>query len=111
VLPKVLLFVSNEGEIGLLQDTLTPHVELTQICDPGKMARELASSNFDVMFCSRELGAGNWRDVLEKVRKIDSNLPVIVVSEGGDEAEWEEVLAAGAFDLLSSSGTRRSCFQ
>jgi DNA-binding NtrC family response regulator len=94
----------------MLYDTLAPHADLTWACNPEEMARQLAQSSFDVVVCARTLCMGNWRDVLEDVRKFNSNLPVIIHSKDAKEEEWEEVLAAGAFDLLGTPSYEQEPF-
>ena len=105
--PKVLLLVSDAGEQAVLQQTLAPHVELTWVSSPPELFRQLEQSSFDVVFCSRTLSMGNWREVLEEVRQFNPNLPVIILSPTAREDEWEEVLAAGAFDLLGPASYER----
>ena len=98
--PKVLLLVSDAGEQAVLQQTLAPHATLTWVSNPTELFRQLEQSSFDVVVCARTLSMGNWREVLEEVRQFNPNLPVIILSPTAREEEWEEALAAGAFDLL-----------
>ena len=98
--PKVLLVVCDAGEQAILQQTLAHHAELTWVCSPREMSQQLERSSFDVVVCARTLCIGNWKEVLEEVRQFNPNLPVIILSQTAQEEEWEEVLAAGAFDLL-----------
>jgi len=96
----VLLLVCDAGEQAVLQQTLAAHAELTWVYNPHEMFQQLEQSGYDVVVCARALSMGNWREVLEEVRRINANLPVIILSSTDKEEEWEEVLAAGAFDLL-----------
>ena len=98
--PKVLLLVCDAGAQAILQQTLAPHAELTWVSNPQEMSRQLGQAGYDVVVCARDLCVGNWKDVLEEVRRLNVNLPVIILSPNAQEEEWEEVLAAGAFDLL-----------
>jgi DNA-binding NtrC family response regulator len=96
----VLLLVCDPGEQAILQQTLAPHAELTWVCTPEELSQQLEECSFDVVVCARRLCLGSWRGVLEEVRQFNPNLPVIIHSQSTSEEEWEEVLAAGAFDLL-----------
>jgi DNA-binding NtrC family response regulator len=93
-----------------LQQTLASYAELTWVCNPREMFQQLEQSNFDVVVCARHLCMGNWREVLEEVRQFNPNLPVIIHSQTAKEEEWEEVLAAGAFDLLGTPCYEREPF-
>lgn len=99
--PKVLLFVCEASEKAILQQTLAPHAELTWVCHPQEMTQQLEKALYDVVFCARTFFNMSWRDVLEQVRQINPDLPVIILAESAEDEEWEEVLATGAFDLLS----------
>jgi len=98
--PKVLLLVCDAGEQAVLQQTLAAHAELTWVSNPHEMAQQLKQASYDVVVCARTLCVGNWKEVLKEVRLLNANLPVIILSQNAKEEEWEEVLAAGAFDLL-----------
>ena len=99
--PKLLLLVCDADEQAILQQTLAHHAELTWVSNPQEMFQQLEQSSFDAVFCTRTLCNGYWREVLEVVREFNPNLPVIILSQTTTAEEWEEVLAAGAFDLLS----------
>ncbi len=99
--PRVLLFVCDASERVALQQILAAHAELRWACNPQEMARHLSQGRYDAVFCARSLCAGSWSEVVAQVRQISPELPVIILSPTADEKEWVEVLAAGAFDLLS----------
>ena len=100
-IPRVLLFVCDSNEKAALQESLSLHAELRWVCNPQEMTRELAQEKYDAVFCDRTLCAGSWSEVVQHVRRLYPELPVIILSPTADEREWMEVLAAGAFDLLA----------
>lgn len=107
-IPKVLLFVCDASEKAVLQRALAPHAELTWVCSPQEVAQQLEKVDYDVVFCARTLFMGSWREVLEEVQLLNPNLPVIVLSQTASATEWEDVLAAGAFDLLAPARDERA---
>jgi DNA-binding NtrC family response regulator len=98
--PKVLLFVCDAKEKAVLQQTLAQHAELTWVSTPQEMTQQLARASFDVVVSARNCCMMSWKEVLEEVRQLNASLPVIILSQTAQPEEWEEVLAAGAFDLL-----------
>jgi CheY-like chemotaxis protein len=94
--PKLLLFISDAGEQAILQETLVPYADLTWVSNPLEMALLLMRSRYDVVVIDHTFS----REALEEVRLLNPSLPVITISPSARQEEWEEVLAAGAFDLL-----------
>ena len=60
----------------------------------------MEKGNYDALLCAWSFHTGTWKDALEEVRKLHSDLPVIILSSSAEEREWLRVLGAGAFDLL-----------
>ena len=107
--PKVLVLMCDADERAILHKVLELHAELTCVCTPQEMAKQLEHDSYDALFCARSLSVGSWREVVEGVRQIDSHLPVIIVSKTAGEQEWVEVLQAGGFDLLGPPYYERVC--
>jgi len=88
------------------------HEHMESILSRSKWRLECASScqeawtilhqaPIDVIVTERYFPGGlNWRDLLDEVFTMRDFPPVIVATRGVDDALWEEVLNAGAFDLL-----------
>ena len=53
-----------------------------------------------VVLCETDLPDGDWKDVLELVRKADPVPQLIVTSRFADDRLWAEVLNLGGYDLL-----------
>jgi len=103
---KVLLLGSPGAECTLLlQQALAPHVDLvsaTSLAECHRLLEREQAPGFDVLLCEWCYEGGSWRDALESIRARVPELPVIVACRTGGEAEWMEVLAAGAFDMLTA---------
>lgn len=59
------------------------------------------SSHVCVVVCERDLGDGDWKDVLEVTASLPNPPPVIVTSRLADEHLWAEVINLGGFDVLA----------
>lgn len=121
---QVLLLSSPESECAIsLQQALAPYVEFTAARSLAECLRQLErsaysearaggwsgaqlrqekTSGFDAFLCEWCYQGGTWREAVELIRRRIPELPVIVVCRTGGEAEWIEVLQAGAFDLISA---------
>jgi FixJ family two-component response regulator len=55
---------------------------------------------YAAVFCNWDCADGTWRDVLSKLKELNLQTPLVVLSRCGCEKEWVEVLEAGAFDFL-----------
>jgi DNA-binding response OmpR family regulator len=97
--PQVLL-LSSETEPTVLEQLLSEHVALTPVKSLSEMVSLLENRDYDALFCAWSFHTGTWNDALEEVRKLHSDLPVIIFSSSAEEREWLRVLEAGAFDLL-----------
>ena len=99
--PKVLLLAGDEREAMNLQQLLFPYVSLT--CSPtlAVLGNLLKNGAYDALFCMESPRPETWNDVIREVHQYHPDLPVIILSRTGDEREWQEVLDAGAFDLLA----------
>ncbi len=106
--PKVLLFSTDEAEMAQLQQILSEHVILTPVDHQSKLNALIEKHNYDALFCAWSLQQGSWNDVVSEVRESHPDLPVIVLSPAPDNREWDEVLQAGAFDLLVPPFEERS---
>jgi DNA-binding NtrC family response regulator len=67
---------------------------------PSATAR-LTSEKASIVLCERESAGGNWKDMLESVRRFTAPPMLIVTSRTADEYLWAEALNLGAYDVLS----------
>jgi DNA-binding NtrC family response regulator len=67
-----------------------------------KKAAGLLSSACDrpIVITELALNDGNWRDVVERVRCIDSSIPVLLVSSTSTAELWWDALECGIEDIL-----------
>lgn len=100
--PNVLLLSTDKTEVAVLQQILREHVILTPASNLPEVTFLLESNGYDALFCAWSFHSGTWHDALEKVRKCQPDLPVIILARIAEEKEWVQVLEAGAFDLLVS---------
>jgi len=98
--PNVLLFSNDEGETVALQQLLSEHVVLTPVKNLSELASLLENNRYDALFWAWSFRTGTWNDALREVRKINPDLPVIILSSTPEERAWIRALDAGAFDLL-----------
>jgi len=64
-------------------------------------APKLTSGKSPIVLCERESAAGNWKDMLESLRKFSVPPLLIVTSRTADEYLWAEALNLGAYDVLA----------
>ena len=100
--PKLLLLICDSSERATLDEKLAPYAEITWVCDLQQMSWQLEKANYDAQFCAHTLCQGSWREVVREAQRLNHNLPVIVLSQTDRDREWDEMIAAGAFDLLAA---------
>ncbi len=108
--PKLLLFIFDIQQKQMLEKALGLHAELTWAASFQDLIDKLEHDNYDAVFCARTFLIANWREVVNAVRDVNPNLPVIILSHTANEVEWAEALQAGAFDLLAPPYYERSLF-
>ena len=106
--PKVLLLSSEEEERKTWEAVLSEHVALRSVRDLSELQAALESTDYDALFCGWRFHSGDWNLVLNQARQQYPDLPVIIFSRTGDEAEWVKVVEAGAFDLLVAPYQKRT---
>jgi len=98
--PNVLLFSNDETETAILQQLLGEYAIVTPVHNDSELAALLENNNYDALFWTWSFHTGTWNDALREVRKINRDLPVIILSSAPEERAWIRALDAGAFDLL-----------
>ena len=105
---NVLLLSGQEAATELLREILARHVELANAGSLEELHRHLERGRFDAFLCEWSFQGGTWQDALSEIQDRYPGLPTIVVSRVGEEREWVEVLAAGAFDLVTAPFCERA---
>jgi DNA-binding NtrC family response regulator len=106
--PKVLLLSSEEEERETLEKVLGEHVILRSVQDLSGLQSALEGETYDALFCGWSFQMGDWNLALKQARQQNPDLPVIILSRTGSEAEWVKVVEAGAFDLLVAPYQKRT---
>jgi|SRR5579871_469054 len=65
-----------------------------------KALEQLDRTTIQVVITSRELPDGDWKKVLENLRRMQRPPQLIVTSRTADEQLWSEVLNCGGYDVL-----------
>jgi DNA-binding NtrC family response regulator len=99
-IPNVILLSASERETAELERILGRHVTLTPVSDPIQLESLLEAGDYDAVFCGWTFPRATWHDVVQDLRELRPDLPVIVLAPAPDVRQWADVLEAGAFDLL-----------
>jgi DNA-binding NtrC family response regulator len=98
-IPKVLFIGSNSNGVRVAE-ILAQFASVTRVQTvPTALPKEEMEA-YAAVFCNWDCADGTWRDVLSKLKELNLQIPLIVLSRCGCEKEWVEVLEAGAFDFL-----------
>lgn len=62
--------------------------------------QHVATYGTPILLCADRLPDGGWEDLLARVRGINCEALVIVISRSADDAMWEGVLTNGGYDVL-----------
>ena len=73
---------------------------------PTEGIEELARSHFDVVFLDYRLGAVTGLEIFEEIQRIDSDIPVIMLTGQGGVEVAVEVMHAGIADYLPKANIR-----
>lgn len=99
---RVLLVDDEEGFLNVLSCRLGRRFIKTIKTFSGMEAIQmLRKSEFDVVVLDLKMEGMDGIEVLRKIKKFDSKLPVIILTGHGSLAIEEEVEMFGAFDYLS----------
>ena len=98
-IPKVLYIGSNSDGAEVVE-ILAQFASVTRVLTVPIALPKGETEAYDAVFCDWDCADGTWKEVLSKLRELDLQIPLIVLSRCGCEKEWVEVLEAGAFDFL-----------
>ena len=104
-IPKVL-FIGSSFDGMDAADILVQFASVTRTLSVPKSLPSKAGEAYDIVFCDWDCEEGTWRDVLSKLKQLQLQIPLVVLSRCGCEKDWIEVLEAGAFDFLVPPYTR-----
>lgn len=71
------------------------------------LAKLREGPHYDIVLVDAEIPGGSWREILQFVPESRKGYEVIVCSRCGDEYLWEEMIEAGAFDLIPEPYDRK----
>jgi len=98
-IPKVL-FIGSDSDGAGAAEILEQFASVTRVLTVPTALPTEKTEAYDAVFCDWDCADGTWRDVLLKLKELNLQIPLIVLSRCGCEKEWVEVLEAGAFDFL-----------
>lgn len=97
--PKVL-FIGSNSDGAEVAEILAQFASVTRALTVPSALPVEGTEAYDAVFCDWDCADGTWRGVLSKLKELNLQIPLIVLSRCGCEKEWVEVLEAGAFDFL-----------
>jgi DNA-binding NtrC family response regulator len=102
--PIRILILSSElhNRLALADILNREHWETICASTVNEFQEVLERRNVTLVFCDRQLSDGTYRDVLQTMRSLSTNVPLVVISRLADWDEYLEVLQEGAFDLIAS---------
>jgi DNA-binding NtrC family response regulator len=98
---KILLLCPADAEAEELSPGLVEHVNLTRIRNLNELKEQMGRDLYDAVFCGSSFHRARCQDALEVIGIIaGDDFPVVFLSRSEEPKQWEEVFAAGGFDLL-----------
>jgi DNA-binding response OmpR family regulator len=97
-----VIYVSNRSpEAAVLQD-IEAHGLVLQWVPSISAAVDLLNSAREKTVVATELALadGNWRDIVDRVRCIDSSTPIVLVTSFSTAELWWDALECGIDDIL-----------
>ena len=100
--PNKILVVDDDGRLrGLLQRFLEEQgFSVKAVADAEQMDRALSRELFDLMVLDLMLPGEDGLSICARLREAENDLPIIMLTAKGDDAERIEGLEAGADDYL-----------
>ena len=99
---KILVIEDNEYDFELIKLQLSNFINTTFVLSSTyeKFKEEFYSSKFDVIFCDYNINGYSGFDILKEVRKVNTDIPVFIISGNIEEAKAVELLSNGATDYV-----------
>jgi len=99
---KVLLVDDEEGYVNVLAKRMTKRqVEVTVALSGSEAIQILRKKDFDVAVVDLKMEDMDGIEVLKIFKKMDPELPVVMLTGHGSEKAARDGLALGAFDYLT----------
>lgn len=96
----ILAVVTDQQEAELRRVVAHTRWQLKVVHSIAEAVGAIRTLPISVVLCDRELGDGNWLDLVRETEHIDPRPTTIVLSDHHDERLWADVLSCGAYDLL-----------
>ena len=77
------------------------HFQVSTASGAAEAARSLGESSFDVVICDLRLPDGDGLSVLQEVRKVRNDVPVVILTAYGEVDTYLEAMNAGASEYLN----------
>jgi DNA-binding NtrC family response regulator len=103
-MPERILAVDDEPNmLRLLKTILTSKTsyEVVTTNNPLEAAKLLQEEKFDLLITDLKMPLMDGMDLIETVKKIDSALPIIMVTAYGTIETAEEAIQKGAYDYIT----------
>ncbi|WP_246798683.1 sigma-54-dependent transcriptional regulator [Deferribacter autotrophicus] len=97
---RVLIVDDDNALCYSLKRVLGDHFDVYTALNMDEALNHLKSIKFDIMFLDYKLGEINGLDVLEEAKKIDANLPVVVMTAYGTSNLILDSIKMGAIEYL-----------
>jgi DNA-binding NtrC family response regulator len=101
--PKVVLLTESENsaEARSVSSALDDYAAISQVRTVSQLDSYLQKQQFDAVFCGWDFYESDWDGRLRDLRSRHPEIPMIVLSGGRTEPDWQQVVESGAFDLLA----------
>ena len=97
----VLAVSPVEADLVILANLIGHSAWTFESCPTADAAgRRIAEGDIQVVLTDAQLPDADWKNILQLSSTVESPPAVVVLSRGGDERLWAEVLNLGAWDVL-----------
>src|SRR5580704_18289274 len=97
-----VIFVSNKSPEATVAPDIAAHGLVAQWARSISAAVDLLNSAGEktVVVTELALADGNWRDLVERVRRLDLSTPIVLVTSSSTAELWWDALECGVDDIL-----------
>ncbi len=97
-----VIFVSSRTPEATVAQTIEAHGLLTEWARSIRAAVDLLNLPREKTVIATELALadGNWRDLVERVRRVDISTPIVLVTSSSTAELWWDALECGIEDIL-----------
>ena len=99
---KTIMFVSGRKPEAIIEQELLVHGLKMEWANSVKAATDLLESKSETTGIVTELALadGNWRDLVEQVRRVSSTVPILLLSSNSSAELWWDALDCDVEDIL-----------